>query len=48
MAKLERSFQACEALLGVLRPADRFNLLLFQREVKSFETGPVSRPAEQI
>jgi Ca-activated chloride channel family protein len=39
--KLERSFQACEALLRSLRPADRFNLLLFNSEVKLFEIGPV-------
>ncbi len=39
--KLERSFQATEALLRSLRPADRFNLLLFNSAVKVFETAPV-------
>jgi Ca-activated chloride channel family protein len=39
--KLERSFQACEALLRSLRPGDRFNLLLFNSEVKALEPAPV-------
>ncbi len=39
--KLERSFQAAEALLRSLRPGDRFNLLLFNSEVKTFEAAPV-------
>jgi len=40
--KLERSFQACESLLRSLRPADRFNLVLFNSELKSFESAPVA------
>jgi Ca-activated chloride channel homolog len=38
--KLERSFRALEALLHSLRPADRFDLLLFNSEVKSFLGSP--------
>ncbi len=45
--KLERSFQALETLLRALRPSDRFNLLLFNTEVKSLSPAPVAadRPA---
>lgn len=45
--KLERSFQALETLLRGLRPADRFNLVLFNTEVKSSSPAPVAadRPA---
>ncbi len=32
--KLERSYQALESLLRTLRPADRFNLLLFNNQVQ--------------
>jgi Ca-activated chloride channel family protein len=39
--KLERSYQATETLLRSLRPADRFNLVLFNSEVKTFESAPV-------
>jgi Ca-activated chloride channel family protein len=40
--KLERSYQALETLLRTLRPADRFSLLLFNREVQAFQAAPVS------
>ena len=40
--KLERSFQALEAVLRSLRPADRFNLLLFNTETTLFAPAPVS------
>ncbi|MGH9577308.1 MAG: VIT and vWA domain-containing protein, partial [Terriglobales bacterium] len=45
--KLERSFQALETLLRGLRPSDRFNLVLFNTEVKSFSPAPLpaDRPA---
>ncbi|HLW78014.1 MAG TPA: VIT and VWA domain-containing protein, partial [Terriglobia bacterium] len=39
--KLERSYRALEALLGTLRPQDRFNVLLFNTEVKGFRPAPV-------
>jgi Ca-activated chloride channel homolog len=38
--KLERSYRALETLLGTLRPGDRFNVLLFNTEVKSFARAP--------
>ena len=38
--KLERSYQAMEALLRSLRPADRFNLLLFNTGLSWFEKQP--------
>lgn len=41
--KLERSFAACEAALRRLRPADSFNLVLFNSQVSSFASQP--RPA---
>ena len=40
--KLERSFQALEALLRSLRPADRFNLLLFNNRTTLFAPAPVA------
>jgi Ca-activated chloride channel family protein len=39
--KLEQSYRAMEALLHTLRPADRFNLLLFNTELNWFEKQPV-------
>lgn len=39
--KLERSFQALEGLLRGLRPADRFNVLLFHSQVTHFAPAPV-------
>jgi Ca-activated chloride channel homolog len=40
--KLERSYQALEAVLRALRPADRFNLLLFNTDVSLFGPVPVA------
>jgi Ca-activated chloride channel family protein len=40
--KLERSYQALESLLRTLRPADRFNLLLFNNQVQTFQPAPVA------
>ena len=39
--KLERSYAALEAVLRSLRPADRFNLLLFNQTVTPFQPQPV-------
>jgi Ca-activated chloride channel family protein len=39
--KLEQSYRAMEAVLHSLRPADRFNLLLFNTELNWFEKQPV-------
>jgi Ca-activated chloride channel homolog len=43
--KLERSYQALETLLRMLRPADRFNLLLFNDRIKAFQSSVV--PADR-
>lgn len=40
--KLERSYQALENLLRTLQPSDRFNLLLFNNEVRTFQPTAVS------
>jgi Ca-activated chloride channel family protein len=40
--KLERSYQALETLLRTLRPEDRFNLLLFNSQVQTFQPGVVA------
>ena len=40
--KLETSYAALEALLKSLRPADRFNLLVFNSQVAQFEAAPVA------
>jgi Ca-activated chloride channel family protein len=40
--KLERSYQALEALLRTLRSSDRFNLLLFNNQVQAFQPSLVT------
>src|SRR3954465_5151057 len=40
--KLERSYQALESILHSLRPADHFNLLLFDSGVSKYSPNPVS------
>ena len=40
--KLERSYQALENMLRTLRPSDRFNLLLFNNQVQTFQPAPVA------
>ena len=40
--KLERSFQTLETLLRSLRPADRFNLLLFNTEMTLLAPAPIA------
>jgi Ca-activated chloride channel family protein len=39
--KLERSYQAMETLLRTLRPADSFNLILFNQQTTLFQPAPV-------
>src|SRR5580704_7585289 len=39
--KLQRSFQALEAVLRALRPGDRFNVLLFNTDTTPFTPAPV-------
>ncbi len=39
--KLERSYDAMEGLLRMLRPSDRFNLLLFNSKIQAYQLTPV-------
>jgi Ca-activated chloride channel family protein len=40
--KLDRSYLALERTLHSLKPADRFNLLLFNTEISAFQPSPVA------
>jgi Ca-activated chloride channel homolog len=40
--KLERSYGALEKLLLILRPQDRFNVLLFNQDVTAFQPHPIA------
>jgi Ca-activated chloride channel family protein len=46
--KLERSYAAAETLLRKLRPADRFNVILFNQDTASFSPQPVPADAAHI
>jgi Ca-activated chloride channel family protein len=46
--KLERGFRALEALLRSMKPADRFNLLLYDEKVAPFSPAPVEATPEAI
>jgi Ca-activated chloride channel homolog len=46
--KLERSFRALESLLRSLRPADRFNLLVYNERATPFAPSPVAAEPDQI
>jgi Ca-activated chloride channel family protein len=46
--KLDRSFQALETLLRSLRPADRFNVLLFNTDIAFFSPAPVAADAAAV
>src|SRR5579862_675036 len=46
--KLERGFRALEALLRSMKPADRFNLLLYDEKVVPFSPAPVEATPEAI
>jgi Ca-activated chloride channel family protein len=46
--KLERSFQTLEALLRSLRPADRFNLVLFNTGMTLFAPAPIAADTAAI
>jgi Ca-activated chloride channel family protein len=46
--KLDRSFQAMEALLRSLGPSDRFNLLMFNTEVAPLSPTPVPADSAHI
>jgi Ca-activated chloride channel family protein len=46
--KLDRNFQALESLLHSLKPADKFNLLLFNTDVSLFTPTPSPATPDQI
>jgi len=46
--KLDRAFEATEALLRSLTPQDSFNLMLFNDDVTAFNDKPVDARPEQI
>ena len=46
--KLERSYAALEATLHSLQPGDRFNVLLFNQSVASFQPKPVPASADTV
>ncbi len=46
--KLDRNFQALDRLLHSLKPADKFNLLLFNTAVTPFAPAPVNAAPEQV
>jgi Ca-activated chloride channel homolog len=46
--KLERSFRALESLLRSLKPADRFNLLVYNEKIAPFNPSPVEATPDSI
>src|SRR5262249_1134445 len=46
--KLERSYQSLETLLRSLKPEDKFNLILFNSVVQSFQAVPVTADGATI
>jgi Ca-activated chloride channel family protein len=46
--KLERSYQALEALLRSLKPADKFNLILFNSEMQAFQPSQVNAESNKV
>lgn len=46
--KLERSYAALQATLHTLKPADHFNILLFNQDVIVFQPQPVTATPESI
>jgi Ca-activated chloride channel family protein len=46
--KLDRAFEATEALLRSLTPQDSFNLMLFNDDVTAFNDKPVDARPDQI
>jgi len=46
--KLDRNFQALERMLHALKPADKFNLLLFNTTVTPFSPAPVAASPDQV
>ena len=46
--KLERTYQACEALLRSLGPSDTFNLVLFNSELHAFAPAPLPATRDNV
>ncbi len=46
--KLDRNFQALERILHSLKPADKFNLLLFNTTLTPFAPSPVAASPDQV
>ncbi len=46
--KLERSYQALEKILRGLRPSDRFNLILFNTDIQTFQPAPIAADAANV
>jgi Ca-activated chloride channel homolog len=46
--KLERSYQALETLLRSLNPSDKFNLILFNNQMQTFQASPVSANSNNL
>jgi Ca-activated chloride channel homolog len=46
--KLERSYQALETLLRTLKPADKFNLILFNSQTQRFQPAAISADSAGI
>jgi Ca-activated chloride channel family protein len=46
--KLERSYAALQGVLNQLRPADRFNVLLFNQDITAFKPAPVAADTATI
>ena len=46
--KLERSYQALEALLRSLKPVDQFNVLLYNDRITRFSASPVGGTMENV
>src|SRR5439155_26690438 len=46
--KLERSFHALESLLRALKPADRFNVILYNDIAAPYAAAPVSGTVDEV
>lgn len=46
--KLERSYQAMEALLRALKPEDKFNVILFNSQAQAFQPTPITADANGV
>jgi Ca-activated chloride channel family protein len=46
--KLERSYFAMEQVLHALRPNDRFNLLMFNQTIASFQPAPIAASRDNV